>query len=57
MTRRQRSLTLSLPVQREAYNAHFTFFHGKLPHFAVYFIQNNTKLTPPQNLGDYAQMP
>ena len=35
----------------ELYNAHFTFFHGKSTHFAMYFIQNNTKLTPLQTLG------
>ena len=39
------SLTLILPVQRGVYNAHFTLFHGKSPHFAVYFIQNNTNAT------------
>ena len=38
-------------------NANFTFLHEKLPHFVVYFIQNNTKLTPPQTLGHYSQMP
>ena len=27
--------------------------HGKSPHFAVYFIQNDTKLKPPQTLGTF----
>ena len=35
----------------------FSFFHEKSPHFAVYFIQNNTKLTQPHTFGQYSQMP
>ena len=33
------------------------YFHGKSPHFVVYFIQNNTKLKHTQTLGHFAQMP
>ena len=33
------------------------FFMKNDPIFVVYFIQNDTKLTPPQTLGHYAQMP
>ena len=34
-----------------AWEAHFSLFHEKSPHFAVYFIQIYTKTTPPQTLG------
>ena len=49
--------SLILPAGGGAYNAHFTFFHGKIAHSAMYFIQNNTKPTPPRTLGHYAQKP
>ena len=48
-------ITLILPAGGGAYNAHFTFFRGKSPHFALYIIQNNTKLTPLLTFGHYAQ--
>ena len=35
----------------------YIFFIKKSPHFAVHFIQNNTKLTPPQTSGHHNHMP
>ena len=55
--RKLNQITLILPRPGGgADNANFTFLHEKLPQFVVYFIQNNTNLTPPQTLGNYAQM-
>ena len=48
-------LTLTLPGEG-AYNAHFELFMEN-HRFAVYFIQNNPKLTQPQTFGHYTQMP
>ena len=50
-----RLLTLISPARRGVYNAYFTFFDGKSTHFAVHFIQNDTKLTLSQTLGHYDQ--
>ena len=49
------NLTLILPVPGGGGTTK-PILHEKLTHFDVYFIQNSTKLTPPQTLGHYAQM-
>ena len=49
-------LDLILPAVRGGgSDAYITFFNGKSPTFAGYFIQNNTKLRQPQTLGKYAE--
>ena len=53
----QTFFTLILPGRGGGCHAHFTFFIKKIAPLCGPLIQNNTKLTPPQTLGHYTQMP
>ena len=48
-----RCLTIILPARWGAIMPILLFFRGKSSHFAVWFIQNDKKLTPSQALGPF----
>ena len=50
-------ITLISPGEGDELRGPFTFFHGKSPHFAVYFILKDTKTTLSQILEHYAYIP